>query len=49
MKRIKTVSNFQKVFIDILDGAFEFCLLFYSKIQYRESIRDSFWYERYLI
>jgi len=32
VKRIKTVNNFQKAFIDILNGAFEFCLLLDSEV-----------------
>jgi len=39
MKRIETLSDFQKTFIDILDGAFEFCLLFCSEVRCQESVR----------
>ena len=39
IKGIETFSNFSKAFIDILDEAFKFCLLFCSKVRCREFVR----------
>ena len=39
IKGIETFSNFSKAFIEILDEAFKFCLLFCSEVRCREFVR----------
>jgi len=38
IKEIETFSNFSKTFIDVLNRAFEFCLLFFSKVRCQEFV-----------
>jgi len=49
MSRIEARNDFVKTFINVFNGAFKSCLLFYYKVGCCKLVEGSSWYELYSV